>query len=713
MLFCESADDARGRLDDLVVFVSQLEAAGLSAVIGLSSVPTELSRNAVFDAAPRVRSEPPGPGDTLLLLRGHELNDKGLAQLRRLDASEGLRTVVLGKFPSFQSVIGLKMKLSYTLPGVAEVIDVPSGLGGGGHFTPVFGVPAARGGRRDERPVVLLVGPDLKAEPQQQALLALAASPLLRVIALTDGATKQDFVRKYGPQVTFYHYGEILPAALALLADVVLLFSAPSSSYRSQALIANFVVAGVPVVDCSKERGHVKYATTLLQGPSDLLAVGAYLFGGILDAREMIGREIAASRFAATLHGGEALAALGRIEAEAVEAPAMASLGGLARSARSKVLSEGFDEGARPVLRAPEAHPLVIVPTNGVGLGHAQRTSLIAAEIDVSILTPAFAAFPSCMRMLKSYGFNVMPLVSRSGLHRAEHENDLVNYLRLKGLTKGSKTLVFDGGYVFDSIYRSILENRLNGIWVRRGMWQKEQDNSIALDREKVFTRVIVPSEAFEELNDNYSYGSHVHTVGPIVQRVKMTPKRRDKLRGQIAARYGREFRHLAVTMLGGGVAADRTSQIAAICAMMASRKDTLHLLVVWPTATVEASAFAWPNTRVVKTHHASSLVAVADLYVSAVGYNSFHEALYNRVPTIFMAQMSAFMDDQQSRAMAAVERGCADIVAPEEMLSLRSKIVDFLDGERAQEIRGRLAELTLPEPGNAAAARLIMELTR
>jgi hypothetical protein len=711
MLFCELAGENPGTFDDLVVFVDQLGALGIEAAIGQSSVPAELTRNAVFDSAARVRLGSPGSDDALVLLRGHEITDGRLASLRRLGAPDDLRTLVLGRFPSFQAAIGAKMKLSYALGRNPEVADVPAGLGAGSHHLPVFGVRVPRGRRADGRPVVLLVGPNLASDPQRQALLALAASPQFRVVVLTDGKAKGEWQKAHGVAVTVFHYGEILPSALAPMVDMALLFAAPSSGYRSQALVGNLVASGVAIADCSREKGHVRYATTLLQGPSDLLAVGPYLWGGILDARAMIGREIAASKFAASLDGGEALGALRRIAAPVEAVPESAVFGGR-RGDRSKVLAVGYAEGAEPVVPACQAPPLVIVPTNGVGLGHAQRTSLIAAEIDPKVLTPTFAAFPSCMKMLKSYGFDVMPLVSRSPWHAAEHENDLVNYLRLKGLTRGSKTLVFDGGYVFDSIYRTILENNLSGIWVRRGLWQKGQDNSIALDREKAFSRVIVPSEAFEELNEGYSRGSHIHVVGPIVQRLKMTARKRAKLRAEFANHYGRDFRHLAVTMLGGGVAADRSSQIAAICAMMAARRDTLHLLVVWPTATVEAGAYAWPNTRVVKTHHASALVAAADLYISAVGYNSFHEVVYNGVPTIFMAQMAQFMDDQQSRAMAAVTRGCADIVAPEEMHSLRAKIADFLDGGRSGEIRATLAELSLPEPGNKDAARLIMELT-
>ena len=59
------------------------------------------------------------------------------------------------------------------------------------------------------------------------------------------------------------------------------------------------------------------------------------------------------------------------------------------------------------------------------------------------------------------------------------------------------------------------------------------------------------------------------------------------------------------------------------------------------------------------------------------------------------------------------MNRGCADIVAPDEMLSLRHKISAFLDGGRSGEMREALSRLTLPEPGNAEAARLIMEMTQ
>lgn len=693
MIFCETASEHSDAFDELCVFTAQLQALGCEAAIGLGSVAGQLNRNQQFDAATRISSARPGRGDLIIVLRAHEINDRGMQRLRKsvVDADD-VGVLAIGRFPDMQARIGAKTKLSYVLGVTPETLDAPAGFCGGKHHTPVFGAAIPDAPRREAHRTVLLVSPDLKDSARQQALVALSMNPSHRILVMSDGRTKSEMTKVLGQDVTFFHFSEILPTELAGSIDACLIFSEPNSSYRQQALIANLAARGAAIVDCAKGRGWSKGCPAFMAGPSDLLAVSGFLDGTVLPHRDMIAAETSAALARSGIVSTEAL-----FEAIACAQPAIEAV------AMSRSVAK----------RAQKSGQVLFIPTNGVGLGHAQRCSLIASEFDRAAPRPRFAAFPSCMRMLKGYGFDVMPLVSRSPLHMQEHENDLVNFSRLHAVTEDTDTLVFDGGYVFDSIYRTIMDRGLSSVWVRRGMWQKSQDNSIALDREKAFSRVIVPMEAFDELNESYSRGSHVRQVGPIVQRIEMSTRKRNKLRRGLAERYGVEFKHLAVTMLGGGVAADRSAQIAATCAHYARRDDVLHLLVTWPTATVEAGAFNWHNTRVVKTHHASALVAASDLYFSAVGYNSFHEAMYNRVPTIFLAQMNSFMDDQQSRAMAAVRRDCADIVAPTEMVSLGHKISEFLDQGRADEIRANLSDLTLPETGNAEAARLIMELSQ
>ena len=222
---------------------------------------------------------------------------------------------------------------------------------------------------------------------------------------------------------------------------------------------------------------------------------------------------------------------------------------------------------------------------------------------------------------------------------------------------------------------------------------------------------MIVPMEAFDELNHSYSRGSRLKTVGPIVQRPDSKVFDREKLREQLRKRFKRDFNNLTITMLGGGVAADRTAQVQAICAGMEKRSDTLNLIVTWPTARVDPGWFCWKNSRIVRTHHANPLVSACDLFISAVGYNSFHEAMYNQVPSIFIPQMASYMDDQRARAEAAADRGAAILIEPTQMSSLDREINLCLDDSKVAEIRSVLAKLELPETGNTAAAQFIEEI--
>ncbi len=684
MLCCDTGGDEPRDLEDLAAFVSQLAALGHAPRIHVRSVPEGLSRNAQFDLAPYLFDGELGKDDRLLIVAAQRVTERRLLSLRAVAGPAGPRCLAFGTFDSRQSEIGTRARLSYAVGHDPQMIDIAAGgpLRADAHTgCPVFGVA-----RRSEpaSPIrLLLVAPELADPHQAAALGALALSRLFRVLVLTDGVAKHDWTKARGNEIPVFHYGEVLPCALAERVDVCACFTAPGTNYRLQSLLANLAVSGVPLVDATPRHVLEGAADAFVRGPGDLVGLAPFLETGILANYEEVARHVRASATARGL-APDAVEAL--LDARAVPA------------ASRRAVEEGPPR-------------VVFVPTNGVGLGHAKRCSMIAQELDGAQADPVFAAFPSCTRLIKSFGFDVAPLIGRSAHHAQSFENDLPNYLRLRALTEGARTLVFDGGYIFNSVYRSIIENRLRAIWIRRGLWQRTQNNAIALDREKAFERVIVPREAFDEINTAYSRGEHLVEVGPIVQRADLSPDAMRRLRDNLATRFGVGFDRLVVTLLGAGVAADRGAQIQTLCGIMERRPDTLHLIVVWPTATQQPGWFGWSRSRVVRTQHAHILAAAADLCVSAAGYNTFHEVLYNRVPTIFIPQMGPFMDDQRARARAAGDRGLATALEPEELLRLGREIDRYLDGGEGAAVRRRLAELELPAPGNARAARLIEEV--
>lgn len=681
MLRCETAAGAPRDIEELGVLASQFAGLGIAARIDARSVPAGLARNVQFDLAPYLADHAPEVGDTLLVTAAQRAQEGRLAALRRL-ADAGMEAHACGAFRDRQGMIAARARIGYVLGAEPGILDLSAGedpdWDGG---CPVFGVaPPPVPSEPNRPPRLMIVSPALADPVEARDLRDLALSPGFETLVLTDGRSKQEWRDTRGAELRIYHYGEAPPIDLASLADICVLRVPPNGNYRLRCLIANLARAGALLIDATE--GHMLAARepAFVRAPLRIPALRSFLLEAALPRRAALSEATRAS-------------ALAR---RADPAPLLASLG-LAP--------------ASPRPAAPGRARIVFTPTNGVGLGHAQRCGLIASAL-ADPAPVAFAAFPSCLALVKSYGFDAMPLIGRSALHAQGHENDLANYLRLRALTREGGTLVFDGGYVFDSIYRAVLGNQLRGIWIRRGLWQGGQDNSVALDREKVFERVIVPGEAFEELNTAYSQGPHVRGVGPIVRPRVEDPEARAALRERLATRFGRPFERLVVSLLGGGVAADRSAQIQALCGMMERRADTLHLIVVWPTGATQPAWFNWRNSRVVRTYHAGVIAWAADLCVAAAGYNSFHESLYNRVPTIFVPQAAAFMDDQLARARAARERGVAELVEARSLMALEREVGRVLDEGRGEEFRARLAALDLPAPGVAEAARLIEEVT-
>ncbi len=686
MIWCEIGGAEANDFEDLAAFASQLNALGFAAGVDVRSAPAGLSRNAQFDLAPYFLDGAPEPGDLVVIVGAQRLADEKLVQLRRLAGPDPQPCLAIGAFASRQGVIGARAKLSYVFGQDPRVVDLAE-AGCSEEVSrgcPVFGVPARRRGGGPPR--LLVVEPDLDDARQASALVNLSLSRRHEVGVLTNGKTKQGWINAHGPSIPFYHYGETLPFSLAARVDVLVTFTTLQGNYRLQCLVANLLTSGAALLDGTAGHGLARASEAFIRGPLDLPALQAFLAAEVLPNLEAIAEHVPTTAAAVRSSGEEMIRLLAEVGA-----------------------SETLRRNRTPMKRRG-ASRIVFAPTNGVGLGHAQRCALIAAELDPVRFKAEFAVFPSCAGLVKAYGFDAMPLIARSPLHAQPHENDLANYVRLRALCAQAATLVFDGGYVFDSVYRTILEKRLRAIWIRRGLWQRGQANEIALDREKAFARVIVPSEAFEELNEGYSAGEHVRRVGPVVQRTALDPARRAALRAALADRYARPFEHLVVTQLGAGVAADRGAQVQAICGMIESRRDVLNLVVVWPMSTLQPGWFGWSNSRVVRTRHAGAIAAAADVCIGAAGYNSFHESLYGGAPTIFVPQAASIMDDQRARAAAAAERGLAALIEPNELMTLEREIARFLAGEGAA-VRERLAAFELPPPGNVQAAALIQEM--
>ena len=679
MLFCDTAGSEKSDFDAVLCFVSQLRGHGIPAVIHEASVPDDINAAQEFDLAPLLTSATPCNGDRAIIVSAEQLDGESQIRLRARFGRYGIPCVAFGTFETRQAMVSTQSRLAYAFSREPDLHEVApcGGLPRAG--VPIFGAPLPQGGTARNRPRLLLAFPDTEDGAVASAILAAAGDPGFDLELLLDGNRKTGWRSQNGDTIPAWHLGELPPRAFAARFDGAIFYAPPAVWPRLQMVVANLASAGALLADATLERHWSNDTPEFVAAPSDPGSLATWLNGQVLRNLPLVRTELLSSRLVRDLAMPAALRQL--------QPP-------------PRVLAERRQE--------KDPRRIVFMPTNGVGLGHAKRCSLIAHEMR-DRCDPVFAAFPSCVGMLTRSGFDAIPLVGRTPL-RPPQANDLVNHARLDGIARQAGGIVFDGGYVFDSVMRASTENAVPSIWVRRGLWQASQNNSVAKDRQKIFSSILVPTELFDELNGREDRSETVTSVGPVVHRTELSGQETADIRSSLARTLGLEGDKLVVTMLGGGVAADRKAQINALAAHLSTRPDVMHVVVVWPTATTDPAWFQHRNTRVVRTLHAGPLVQAADVFVSAIGYNSFHEAIYGAVASIFVPQMAGFMDDQRARGRAAAERGLAIMVEPWEFATLTRAVDECLEG-RSGDLRDALSRMNLPETGNRQAAEHILEV--
>ncbi len=680
MIFVEAGTLSVRSFDAQLIFALKLRKRGFDVCIDATYFPEDAGRGRHYEAATLLADTEELEAEAVFILGAEEVDDRLLASLRQKQLGTDVPVIATGRFSTQQSYISAKARLAFALGREATVIDLsdlqPRSI------SPSAVSPLVTETRPITRPIgelanvtVVLGSLELDDSETLSCLSRMSNQGSYGFKLVVSGAQNEFLKASKFNDLPRVLYTDLSPLTLANSTDILAMFGNGIAGDRMAELALEVIAAGGVVIDCTEDEVLTSSGAPALLGPKTLFALDGYLIGKIIGNTPHIADQTRKSPWLRTVD-------ISRLETAA-----------------------GLSAKPRPPKRTSPR--TLFLPTNGVGLGHAQRCTVIAKALPKH-MSPVFAAFPSCVPMVRREGIDCIPLVARSDVNDGSNANDILTYRRLNAALQEGDRFVFDGGYVFDSVNRVIREHRLSAVWIRRGLWPKGRSRHIMLRREGIFDRVIVPSEAFEELNDAYSYGEHVHNIGPIFRQVVQSPEDSENLRARLAERFGHDFKLLIVSMLGGGVASDRSAQLQAISGMLECRADCLHLVVTWPSSAVQAAAFGWKNSKVVHTLEATKLCLSADLVISAAGYNSVHEILYHKIPAILIPQSAPYLDDQERRARALSDRNLCATITEAEFMKLERTVQVCLDDGGAEDFRTTLQQIELPESGVSAAAEII-----
>ncbi|MEO1467752.1 MAG: glycosyltransferase [Pseudomonadota bacterium] len=368
---------------------------------------------------------------------------------------------------------------------------------------------------------------------------------------------------------------------------------------------------------------------------------------------------------------------------------------------------------AAPRRRAPSAMrpSVMMVSTNGVGMGHLTRQLAIARRLPETVST-VFATMSRAGRVVEDFGYHVehIPFHGHLDCDVRAWNHALGHEIAALIDTFDTRVLVFDGNCPFQGVIDALrLRPEVWGVWCRRGMW-REGTGEAFIRRSTAFDMVLEPRDLAGAFDRGLTVEDRERTreVGPVrlLDRHERLP--RDLARAELGLTPGKTA---VLVQLGAGNNYDYAGAQALLVRLLGGRDDVEVVRLEWTIAEQQVSPEELPaNFRILRTFPVSRLIAAFDLSVSAVGYNGFHECIDAGLPMILLPNENPKQDDQIGRARFAERRNIAALVRIEQVERLGEALERLLDpGERADMTAG-MAPLATPN-GAVDAARILAEL--
>lgn len=335
----------------------------------------------------------------------------------------------------------------------------------------------------------------------------------------------------------------------------------------------------------------------------------------------------------------------------------------------------------------------LFVAQNGSGIGHLARVIAIARRLT----TRAPVLLSTCRAVGLAEPFGIASDYFPSAIDQ-NVENDawnawLTRRIHLLCDQYDADRLVFDGNDPYAGLLAAIAGNRrMTSIWVRRGLWADTPSDRRNTKHASVFDTVAEPGDFAATIDDGALKASDwpVTSVPPVV----MVDRKEMLTRRQAARTLGLDPGRVNVLVqIAAGNNRDTRGVLDAVNQIAAGADDAVrfYMLVNPLNPMTVGHDFL---LRPVSMFPAAFYFNAFDFSLAAAGYNTYHEVLFGRLPTIFLPNQRAGMDNQAGRAAFAECQGLCLVSRPDR-LSVLAALQRMLQGDDRESIRARLAALS------------------
>ncbi len=307
-----------------------------------------------------------------------------------------------------------------------------------------------------------------------------------------------------------------------------------------------------------------------------------------------------------------------------------------------------------------EQPTIILATSNGIGMGHLTRASAIAAELK-SFANPIIISMASGVvevPKIADVDFEYVPGRDRKWMGRFEWDRYLRDRIVALIDETDAKIVSFDGVVPYPGIIGiKSIRPKVKLVWVRRGFWQKTSQRYLLELQSKMMDLIITPGD----YGQSYDKGPTANRKDSLlVKPISIFNSKSALSREDAKKLLGLDLNRPAVLVqLGIGEADLNAKMTAALKGLV----DWPNLQVVLTKEPIDSLGVNLApdglDLKVIRHFPLANVLNAFDAAICAAGYNSVHEELAAKIPTLFIPNIRG-TDNQAARAAWAADNKVA-----------------------------------------------------
>jgi UDP:flavonoid glycosyltransferase YjiC (YdhE family) len=357
-----------------------------------------------------------------------------------------------------------------------------------------------------------------------------------------------------------------------------------------------------------------------------------------------------------------------------------------------------------------EKPTIILATSNGVGMGHLARATAIALELK-EIANPVIVSMAGGIAEIPEFAGIRCEYIAgrdRGWMHRSKWDAYLRDRLVALADETHASVISFDGVVPYPGVIATKLKNpKINLVWVRRGLWQKNLLRFVLPLQSKMMNFVIEPGDFAAA----YDFGPTSQQADALhIAPVSLYKNENALTRQESRSTLGLDANRPAVLVQLGTGASDANEKMTAALSGLIGWEDLQIVLTKEPKDKNGNSLVPQGlEVKVVRHFPLADVLAAFDAAICATGYNGVHELLPARIPTVFVSNIRG-TDDQDARAKWCNDFGYAIRADQGNLGDVTEKVRSLQDPQVRKALSEKCVELPFTT-GAKEAAHLLYEI--